>query len=40
MKSRGFEIESNSKSSIPKVHFRDFLFAATTITAFSLIVLL
>jgi len=40
MKSRGFEIESNSKSSIPKLHFRDFLFAATTITAFGLIVLL
>jgi cobalt/nickel transport system permease protein len=40
MKSRGFEIESNNKSSIPKLHFRDFLFAATTITAFGLIVLL
>jgi cobalt/nickel transport system permease protein len=40
MKSRGFEIESNSKSSIPKLHFRDFLFAGTTITAVGLIFLL
>ena len=40
MKSRGFEIESNSKMSIPKFHFRDFSFAISTITVFGLLVLL
>lgn len=40
MKSRGFEIESSNKPSIANFNFRDFLFAATVITAFSLIILL
>ncbi|HVP92160.1 MAG TPA: cobalt ECF transporter T component CbiQ [Acidobacteriota bacterium] len=40
MQSRGFEIESNSKSSLPQFHFYDILFAATAITAFGLLVLL
>ena len=40
MKSRGFEIESSSKSSMPRFRFRDFLFAATAITLFGLIALL
>lgn len=40
MKSRGFEIENSSKLSVPAFHLRDFLFAATTITVFGLLVLL
>jgi cobalt/nickel transport system permease protein len=40
MKSRGFEIENRSKASTPRFRFRDFLFAATSITMFSLIALL
>jgi cobalt/nickel transport system permease protein len=40
MKSRGFEIESNSKLSIPTFHLRDFLFAVSTIAIFVLLVLL
>lgn len=40
MKSRGFEVESSGKLTLPKLRFRDFLFAATTITAFGLLFLL
>jgi energy-coupling factor transporter transmembrane protein EcfT len=40
MKSRGFEIESSSKSSLPKFRGRDYIFATTAITMFGLMVLL
>jgi cobalt/nickel transport system permease protein len=40
MKSRGFEIDNDNKSTIPRFRFRDFLFAATAITVFGLIALL
>jgi cobalt/nickel transport system permease protein len=40
MKSRGFEIDSSSKFSVPKFRVRDVLFAATAITMFGLMVLL
>jgi cobalt/nickel transport system permease protein len=40
MKSRGFEIESESKYSLPSFHIQDFVFAAPIITAFGLLVLI
>lgn len=40
MKSRGFEIEKSDKTAIPSLRFRDFFFAASTIVAFGLIVIL
>lgn len=40
MKSRGFEIESVTKSPLPAFHFRDFFFSAPIVIAFGLLVAL
>jgi cobalt/nickel transport system permease protein len=40
MKSRGFEVESSHKLSVPKFHVKDIVFAAATIVMFGLLLLL
>ena len=39
MKSRGFQIENDTKLPLPKFHLRDFVFSAPIIIAFGLLVI-